>query len=75
MNADKPGLGTNNRAWTGKEIIEREPRHIGLIQVLRNPMEVCRNQASRYEPAVCDTGAASAHCSRNSEFNSFGRHG
>jgi hypothetical protein len=46
-NADQPAPGENNRAWTGKKIVERESRQIGLIQVLRNPMDICRNQASR----------------------------
>jgi hypothetical protein len=45
--ADQPASGENNRAGTGKEIVQRESRQIGLIQVLRNPMDVCRNQASR----------------------------
>jgi hypothetical protein len=73
-NADQAAPGVDNCARTGKKIVEHEPRQIGFIQVLSDPMEVCRNQASRYEPAVRNTGAASAHRSRNAEFGPFGLH-
>src|SRR5215813_9031011 len=42
-NADQPAPGENNRARAGKKIVEGEPPQIGLVQVLGNPMEVCRN--------------------------------
>jgi hypothetical protein len=43
-NTDQSASGVNNRAGTGKEMVEREPHQIGLTQVLRNPVNVCRNQ-------------------------------
>jgi hypothetical protein len=73
-NADQPASGVNNRAWTGEEIAYCEPRQIGFIQVLSDPMEVCRNQTSWDEATVHHTSSASALRSRNSEFGSFGRH-
>ena len=54
----RPAPCVNNRARAGKEIIKCEPRQIGFTQVPSDPMEVCRNQTSRYEPAVCDAGIA-----------------
>jgi hypothetical protein len=73
-NADQPAPGVNNRARAGKEIVQCEPRQIGFIQVLSDPMEVCRDQASRDEVTVGHTGSAIAHRSRNTEFGSFDRH-
>jgi len=43
-NADQATPGVNNCAWAGKKIVEREPRQIGFIQILGDPMEVCRDQ-------------------------------
>jgi hypothetical protein len=73
-NADQAAPGINNRARTGKKIVKREPRQIGFIQVLSDPIEVCRNQASWNEATVGHTKSASTHRSRNTEFGSFDRH-
>jgi len=73
-NADQPAPGENNRARAGKKIVEGEPRQIGFIQVLSDPMEVSRNQASWDEVTVHHTGSASALRSLNAKFGPFGRH-
>jgi hypothetical protein len=73
-NADQLAPDLDDRAWTGEEIVEREPRQIGFIQVLSDPIEVCRNQCPWDEATIRYAGSAIAHRSRNTEFGSYGRH-
>jgi hypothetical protein len=61
----------DNRAWTGKEIVECESQDVGFIQIFRDAPQVAGNEVAWDRATVLDASLASARNPLESEFGSF----